>query len=152
METYSTETVYQGNESMLIAFMAFFFIFALILTVFMIITFWKIFRKAGYEGWEAIIPIYSTYILLKIVGKPGWWLLLMLIPLVNLVFLIWTFNMLSKSFGKDEGFTVGILFLGIVFLPILAFGKSRYLGPYGDPEGFQVHQSRQRFDVEDGLR
>jgi hypothetical protein len=45
--------------------------------------------------------------------------------------------MLSKSFGKDEGFTVGLILLSPVFLPILGFGDARYLGPYGDPMAFK---------------
>ncbi len=110
----------------------------LALVVFLIAAMWKIYEKAGQEGWAAIIPIYNTYILLKIVGKPGWWLLLMFIPLVNIVFLVWTYNMLSKSFGKDEGFTVGLLLLGIVFIPILGFGDAKYLGPYGDKAAFDA--------------
>jgi hypothetical protein len=109
---------------------------------------WRLFQKAGREGWEGIVPIYNMYVMLKFVGKPGWWLLLLLIPGVNLIFMIWTYNMLSKSFGKDEGFTVGLLLLGFVFLPVLALGNSRYIGPYGDPEAFQAHQ--QEFDVEQG--
>jgi hypothetical protein len=92
---------------------------------------WVIFTKAGRQGWEGIIPIYNLYVLLQIVGKPTWWLILFLIPGANIVFGIWTINMLSKSFGKDEGFTIGILLLSIVFLPILAFGDAKYQGPYG---------------------
>jgi uncharacterized membrane protein YoaK (UPF0700 family) len=76
--------------------------------------------------------------LLKIVGKPGWWLVLFLIPLVNYVFIIWTYNMLSKSFGKEEGFTVGLVLLGIVFFPILGFGDAIYHGPYGDKAAFDA--------------
>ncbi len=110
-----------------------------ILVIVQLISFWKIFVKAGRPGWEGIIPIYNIYILLKIVGKPGWWLILFLIPLVNFVFIIWTYNMLSKSFGKDEAFTVGIILLSFVFLPILAFGDAKYLGPYGNKQAFDNH-------------
>ena len=106
--------------------------------VFLIAAMWKIYVKAGQEGWAAIIPIYNAYILLKIVGKPGWWLILFLIPIVNYVFIIWTYNMLSKSFGKEEGFTVGLVLLGIVFFPILGFGDAKYLGPYGDKAAFDA--------------
>jgi hypothetical protein len=60
-----------------------------------------------------------------------------LIPVVNIVFLIWLYNMVSKSFGHDEGFTMGLLLLGFIFWPILGFGKSKYLGPYGDPLAFK---------------
>lgn len=99
--------------------------------VFLIITMWKIFEKAGKPGWAAIIPIYNMIILLEVVGKPVWWIFLFFIPFVNYVFIVWTYNMLSKSFGKDEAFTVGLVLLNIVFLPILAFGDAQYQGPYG---------------------
>ena len=110
---------------------------------------WKIYVKAGEEGWKALIPIYNIYILLKIVGKPGWWLILMLIPLVNIIYIIWTYNMLSKSFGKDEGFTVGLVLAGVIFFPILGFGSAAYQGPYGDKSAFEAHQAAQlSFDAE----
>lgn len=130
------------------AIMAPFFVVSAAFAVLVIVSQWIIFRKAGKGGWEAIIPFYSFYVLLKIVGKPGWWLVLMLIPFVNIVYLIWTYNMLSKSFGKDEGFTVGLALLGIVFFPILAFGKSTYLGPFGDKEAFEARRSQYAFDFE----
>ena len=110
-----------------------------IIFLLVIIAWWKIFEKAGHSGWEAIIPFYNFYILLKIVGKPGWWLILLFIPLVNLVIIIWAYNMLSKSFGKDEAFTVGLILLGFVFFPILGFGSAKYLGPYGDKTAFDNH-------------
>lgn len=106
-------------------------IVALAFAVFMIIAMWKVYEKAGKPGWAAIIPIYNMIVLLEIVGKPKWWILLFLIPFVNYVFIIWTYNMLSKSFGKDEAFTVGLVLLNIVFFPILAFGDAEYKGPYG---------------------
>ena len=91
--------------------------------------FWRIFTKAGEAGWKAIIPIYNWYIVLKIVGRPGWWLLLYLIPIVNVVVHIVVLVDLSHSFGLSGWFAVGLLLLGIIFVPILGFGDSRYLGP-----------------------
>ena|ERR1700744_85834 len=109
--------------------------------------FWKLFEKAGQPGWASMIPIYNLYILCKIGGKPGWWLLLCCIPAVNVIFIIWIYNMISKSFGKDEAYTVGLVLLGIVFFPILGFGDARYLGPYGDPEAWKAAQNPQ-FDFD----
>lgn len=129
-------------------FFAFLFLFILAFAVFLIAAFWKIFEKAGQPGWAAIVPIYNSYIMLKIGGKPGWWLLLLLIPGVNLIFFIWLYNMISKSFGKDEGFTVGLILLGIVFWPILGFGDAQYVGPYGDPLRFAEYQEKNKFDFE----
>ena len=96
-----------------------------------IIAMWKIFTKANKPGWASIVPIYSTIIFLEIIGKPWWWLLLMLIPFVNIIFIIWSWNLMSKSFGKSEGFTIGIIFLSIIFISILGFGNSKYIGPAG---------------------
>jgi len=113
-----------------------------------IIAEWKVFVKAGQPGWACIIPIYNVYIMLKIGGKPWWWLLMFLIPIVNIVYAIWMTNMISKSFGKDEGFTVGLLFLGFIFWPILGFGKAKYQGPYGNPEAFRAYQDQHKFEFE----
>ena len=116
-----------------------FMLFGLAFAIFIIAAQWKIYAKAGQPGWACIVPFYNYYVLLKIVGKPGWWLAMMFIPFVNIIFAIWTVNMLSKSFGKDEGFTIGLLLLGVVFYPILGFGSSAYQGPYGDPAAYQAH-------------
>lgn len=117
-------------------------LFYLAFLVFIIATGWKIFEKAGQPGWASIIPIYSTIVLLRIIGKPWWWIFLLFFPLIinNIIFGIWATNLLSKSFGKDEGYTVGLLLLGIVFYPMLAFGDARYIGPYGDKAAFLAAQ------------
>ncbi len=99
--------------------------------VLVIASLWKVFVKAGQDGWKAIIPIYNLYVLLQIVGRPGWWLILMLIPIVNLIVGIIVYIDLAKSFGKGVGFGIGLLLLGIIFLPILAFGDATYQGPAG---------------------
>lgn len=90
---------------------------------------WKMFEKAGQPGWGCIIPIYNIYLLCKIAGRPWWWLLLMLIPLVSLVVAIMLCVDIAKSFGKGVGFAIGLIFLGFVFYPILGFGSAQYQGP-----------------------
>ncbi len=107
----------------------------------LIVSGWRIFTKAGRQGWEAYIPVYNVIIALKIVGKPWWWFFLMCIPYLNIVFIVWSLNMLSKSFGKTEGFTAGLYFLSIVFLPILAFGDAVYQGPYGNAAEYEAYQA-----------
>lgn len=112
-------------------FMAAFMIFALVLSAFFIVVSWRIFTKAGQPGWACLIPIYSAVVQFRIIGKPWWWIFLCCIPVVNIYFIVVALNELSKSFGKDTGFTVGLFFLSIVFYPILAFGNAVYLGPGG---------------------
>lgn len=97
----------------------------------LVVSEWKIFTKANKPGWACLIPIYGTLVLLEIIGKPWWWIFLFFIPIVNLVFAIWMINLLSKSFGKDEAFTVGLLLIPIIFYPILGLGSSKYIGPAG---------------------
>ncbi len=92
---------------------------------------WKMFEKAGKPGWACLIPIYNAIVLLEIIGKPWWWLLLMLIPFVNIIFVIWAINLLSLSFGKSSAFTLGLIFLSIIFIPVLGFGSAQYQGPAG---------------------
>ncbi|MEN9548278.1 MAG: hypothetical protein RIR12_869 [Bacteroidota bacterium] len=116
--------------------------------VFIFASMWKVFEKAGQPGWAAIVPIYNIYIMTKIAGKPGWWTVLCLIPIVNYVFIIWLYNMISKSFGKDEGFTAGLILLGFIFWPILGFGDAKYLGPFGDPAQFAAFQEQNKFEFE----
>lgn len=125
-------------------------IFLVAFVIFIIAAMWKVFEKAGQPGWAAIIPIYNIYIMTKIGGKPGIWTLLCLIPIVNYVFMIWLTNMISKSFGKDEGFTAGMIFLGFIFWPILGFGSAKYLGPFGNPAAFAAYQGKDKFDFEQG--
>ncbi len=100
-----------------------------LLAIFFIVTVWRIFTKAGQPGWAAIIPFYNYYVMLKVVGRPGWWLLLYLIPIVNIVILIIVCIDLAKVFGKSGGFAAGIILLPFIFLPILAFGDAQYQGP-----------------------
>ena len=104
-------------------------IFGLLITVFLIAALWKIFSKAGQPGWACIVPFYNIYVLLKIVGRPGWWLILMLIPLVNIVISIIVYIDLAKSFGKGVGYGLGLVFLPFIFMPMLGFGSAQYVGP-----------------------
>jgi len=89
---------------------------------------WKIYAKADQPGWAAIIPIYNIYIWCKIVGRPGWWVILIFIPFVNIVIDIILSIDLAKSYGKGVGFGIGIFFLPFIFLLILGFGSAKYEG------------------------
>ena len=107
-------------------------IISLAVTVLVIIAGWRIFEKAGKPGWACIIPIYNVIVLLEIIGKPLWWIVLLLIPVVNIIFAVIMVNLLSQSFGKGVGFTIGLLFLPFIFIPLLGFDDSaRYVGPAG---------------------
>jgi len=103
-----------------------FMLVTLAIVLLMVASMWKVFEKAGEPGWAAIIPLYNIVVLLKIAGKPAWWFLLYLVPLVNLVVAIIVTVSLAKNFGKSAGFAFGLLLLAPVFFPVLAWGDSRY--------------------------
>jgi hypothetical protein len=104
-------------------------IIGLLIALLVIVAMWKVFTKAGQPGWASIIPIYNLYVWCKIVGRPGWWIILMFIPLVNFIIAIILSIDLAKSFGKGAGFGIGLALLGIIFWPILGFGSAQYQGP-----------------------
>jgi Family of unknown function (DUF5684) len=110
-----------------------FWIFWLAFMILIIAGCWKVFTKAGQPGWASIIPIYNVYIWCKIVGRPGWWVILLLIPFVNFIIGIILSIDLAKSFGKGVGFGLGLAFLGFIFWPILGFGSAQYQGPAAGP-------------------
>jgi hypothetical protein len=102
------------------------------LTVLML---WPVFVKAGKPGWGALIPIYNSYLLIKIAGFHGATILLLLIPIVNIVFSIIIAVKVAAAFGKGGAFGFFLLWLlSLIGYLILGFGKARYIGPGGVPE------------------
>lgn len=101
----------------------------LVLLVAIIVGMWKVFEKAGEKGWKSLIPFYSTWVLFEIAGKPGWWLLLALIPFVNIYAGVVLALELAKRFGKSTAFGIfGLFFFSFVGYLILGFGDAKYDG------------------------
>lgn len=110
---------------------------AIIFYILQVVAMWKIFEKAGEAGWKSLIPIYNLYILLKLI-RFNWWLLLglliFIIPIIGWVIgAIYMFVLqviicyrLSRSFGKELGYTIGLLLLAPIFYLILGFGSAKY--------------------------
>jgi len=105
--------------------------FGIIWLIFQTIALWKVFEKAGEAGWKSLIPFYNLYITFRIAWGKGWMFLWLIVPLVNLIFLLMLPFKMARAFGKGTGFGLGLLFLGPIFYLILGFGDSRYVGPDG---------------------
>jgi hypothetical protein len=142
-----------------LVFLLIYMLIVLVFIVLHVIAMWRIFSKAGEKGWKAIIPFYNLYVMYKIAWKKKFfWIFvgltfgggllsgvisgltgnfvlsnsLMILQLISVIILsIIFFHKLSKSFGKDAGFTVGLIFLNTIFSLILAFGSAGYIGPGG---------------------
>ena len=107
-----------------------------IIGMIIIISMWKIFKKAGEKSWKAVIPIYNLILLYKISGISPLFLIslvLLVIPQTSLIgFFVWSIidatqkGLLAKKFDKSTGFIIGIILFDFIFYPILAFGKSKY--------------------------
>lgn len=90
---------------------------------------WKIFKKAGRPGWAAIVPVYNTYVLFEITGYPAWISLLQLVPVANIIAVVYavmaTFK-LGKLFGKSDGFAICMILFPYITYPILGFGNATF--------------------------
>lgn len=100
----------------------------LVIGLFYLFVWWRLFEKAGLPGWGALIPFYNMYLYIKVAQRPGWWLILFFIPIVNIIIAIVLCFDFARVFGKGSGFGFGLLFLGFIFFPILAFGNAPYQG------------------------
>lgn len=87
---------------------------------------WGIFTKAGQPGWASVVPGYNLFVLVQVAGMSWWWVLLFLIPFVNIC--IWGIvcDELSARFGKSLGHSMGLYWLSFVFFPLLGFGSAEY--------------------------
>lgn len=112
------------------------------LAIYSLIVLCVIFDKAFEPAWGALVPIYQPFLYCKITWGSGWYFLLLLIPVVNIAFGILTRVKLAKAFGKDGWFALGLVFLGVVFMSILAFGEARYQGAPGRSESLFAEQDR----------
>ena len=98
----------------------------LAVVVLMIVAFWTVFEKAGKPGWACLIPFYNMWVLCEIGGRPGWWMFLMFIPLVGFIISIVVQVGVAERFGKGVGYALGLIFLGFIFYPMLAWGDAVY--------------------------
>ncbi len=119
-----------SSSSGLAAFLVVYFIVMFAVMVIGIVAAWKVYAKAGRHGWAALIPFYNIYVLMEVVGRPGWWLILYFIPIVNIVISLIVSLDLAHSFAKSTAFgVVGLWLFSLIGWLMLGFGSARYVGP-----------------------
>ena len=109
-------------------FMAVYGAVMLIVGILILVCMWKIFVKAGYEGWKSLIPGYNLYCLFEMTFGNGWLFFLCFVPCVGFIAFLVMYYKLALAFGKGAGFAAGLIFLSFIFIPILAFGNAEYQG------------------------
>ncbi len=107
-----------------------FMLLGLAISIFMIVCMWRLFSKANQPGWASIIPIYNMIVFFKIGGKPWYWILLMLIPIVDIVLAILVLQSFLKAYGKGSAGSVLLaIFFPVFYYPYLAFSNNvQYVG------------------------
>ena len=103
-----------------------FLLLFLVILVVLLVANYKIFKKAGKNGWECLIPIYATIVKFEFLNIPLWFLLIYLIPGVGIIPQVIMSINLAKKFDKDAFFALGLIILPVVFYPILAFSDAEY--------------------------
>jgi hypothetical protein len=104
------------------------FVFGIVVAVLAVVILYKIFEKAGVEGWKAFIPLYNIFVLYELTWGNGFVSLLLLVPIVDIVISVMTAIKLAKAFGKGTGFGIGTFFFPVICKGIIAFDESRYEG------------------------
>lgn len=107
----------------ILGILIFVYVITLAVGIFTIICNWKVYKKAGKNGWEAIIPIYNTVVLIEIASLPLWYIVLFFVPFANIYVVFKIYIELAKKFGQSAGFGIGLVFFNPIFMAILAFGK-----------------------------
>jgi uncharacterized protein DUF5684 len=120
-----------ANTSDKFSYLAIPWIIAVVLLgVLMVVSFWKVFTKAGRHGWIALIPVYNLWVLYEMGGYPGWWAIMSVIPLASIVALVIYLLAclhIADHFGKNKAFAVlGLFLFGVIGWPMLAFGQAAY--------------------------
>lgn len=130
-------------------------ILTLVMYVLTVVARWKVFAKAGIDGWKSIIPFYNTYLSYQLAGMNGWWCILIITAsgystyvnqledkpslavsliaiILGIIAIVFEFKRASgtaKAFSKKTGFAIGLFFLQPIFEMILGFGDAKYQDP-----------------------
>lgn len=86
---------------------------------------WKLFEKAGRQSWEGFVPVYNIFIWLKVIKRPWWWAIILLIPGFSQILMFCAMNVsMGRMFGKfSVKDTLMQIFVPFIYFPMIAFGK-----------------------------
>ena len=126
----------------------FIYIVTIISLIGFVIGLWGVFKKAGRSTWHSLIPIYNMWAWLCVIGRPWWWMLFILCPVIG-VFMF--FLMIWKTihlFGKHDylHLLLGTAFF-FVYLPYLGFSKKEKFTPYDPSQKIKKSAAREWGDA-----
>jgi hypothetical protein len=106
--------------------------FSLAFFLLWVVSAWRLHTKAGQAGWVGLVPVLNTLGELKMAGRPYWWILLSLVPVLGQLMRIIRKVGVARSFGKTALFGLGLCFVPMFFEPAIGLGTARYRGPARD--------------------
>lgn len=129
-DTYNPDFAEEQMLQMFSGIFTFMVVISFILSIIYLIATWRLIKKAGYQGWECLIPFYSTYVMFDVIYGNGWKMLMMLIPLVGPFYGFYSLYKFALVYNRGSLFGIGMIFLSPIFAAIMAFdNKSDYIGP-----------------------
>lgn len=120
---YNAADSVNGLIGGMLIFVAIMWLICLAVSILMLVSMWKIFKKAGKPGWASLVPIYNIYTMCQIADKQWWYILLLCVPIANIYAMFVIYDGIAKKLGKTSAFAIGMMFLPMIFFPILAFSK-----------------------------
>ncbi len=109
---------------------------------------WGVFQKAGYKGWQAIIPFYNFWIWLKVIARPRWWMLLLCVPFISIFMIYMMIWKTIRLFGKTNYISLIFgTFFYFIYLPYLGFFNKEKFKPLSEWPEFKKGALREWGDA-----
>ncbi len=104
----------------------------LLLAVYLLdaISLWRLFELSGEKSYKAFIPLYNRYTELKILKRPKWWVIVLLVPVVGVIFHFALHADFLRAFGKRKLWDAILVFitLGLYVTYINYDKKTQFVG------------------------
>ena len=90
---------------------------------------WRLYKAAGFNFWQALIPVYNAYVLMQIIRRPKWWVLLLFIPTINLIIfaVIWVETLRSFGWNSTKNTMMVIISLGFYIYALNYSDNPKYI-------------------------
>jgi signal peptidase I len=89
------------------------------------------FKKAGVPGWKGLVPVYNSFLMLKLSNRPVYWFFLQFIPVLGWFISLAICVEFVKIFGKFKFYqhVLTVFTAGLYFLYVGLNKKDKFIGP-----------------------
>ncbi|MFO7723687.1 MAG: signal peptidase I [Bacteroidales bacterium] len=107
-----------------------------------------VFPKAGKPFWGALIPVYNIYLWLRIIGKPLWWFIFLIIPFINIFMVMLMLVETAKTFRKYQMWEQGAaVIFAFIYIPYLGLSRQEEYTHPRDLPPFKKTRAREWADA-----